>query len=271
MDEKTNLISLSEKIKYPVMVKPCDGSGSRGANKVEFKEDLIKACHKAMECSVTHKAEIETFIDGKEYGAESIVANGKKHVLGIMQKHMTKPPYYAELGHAIPSQLPSEVELKVRKCVEDAIEALGINFGSVNMDMLITDEGNVYIVDIGARMGGNMIGPCIIPYGTGVDYVAQMIKNAAGDEVDFSPKEHGAVATRLLAFSDGIVKRLPDFKKIEREFGVEIYHHLELGQEVHEYHTNLDGCGYIVAKSDDVIDANKKAQMVLDYIADYIF
>lgn len=271
VDENTNLSELSEKIVFPVMVKPCDGSGSRGASRVDSRDDFASACKFAMDSSITHRATVETFIFGKEYGAESIVVNGEIHVLGIMRKWMTNPPYYAELGHAIPTDLPPEVEEKARNCVKKALLALGVNFGSVNMDMLITPEGSVHIIDVGARMGGNMIGPCIIPYGTGIDYVANMIRNAVGDSVDLKPSQHGAVATRLLAFDDGVVKRLPDFQALEKEYGVEIYHHLEVGQRVNEYHTNLDGCGYIVAKSKSVENAIKTAEKVLDIISKIAF
>lgn len=267
----SNIEELSKKIVYPVMVKPCDGSGSRGASRVDNAKDLKKACEYAIAGSITNRAEIETFIVGKEYGAESLVVNGEVHVLGIMQKWMTKPPYYAELGHSIPNNLIPEVEEKVKKCVTNAIKALGVNFGSVNMDMLITEDGKVYIIDIGARMGGNMIGPCIIPYGTGVDYMAAMIQNAVGDYVDLSAKDKCAVATRLLAFDEGVVKTLPDMKKVEKKFDVEIYHHLENGMKVNEYHTNLDGCGYIVAKGKTLKEAIDKAETVLNYSKRVIF
>ncbi|HFU4497083.1 TPA: ATP-grasp domain-containing protein [Streptococcus suis] len=267
----TDIEKLSKSLSYPVMVKPCDGSGSRGASRVDKAEDLDAACKYAMSGSITHRAEIETFINGMEYGAESLVVNGEVHVLGIMQKWMTKPPYYAELGHSIPNDLTLEVEEKVRNCVTNAIKALGINFGSVNMDLLITSDGKVYIVDIGARMGGNMIGPCIIPYGTGVDYMQAMLQNAVGDEVNLVPREHSAVATKLLAFEAGIVTHLPDMKNVEDEYDVEIYHHLEVGAKVNEYHTNLDGCGYIVAKGNSQEEALKKAATVLQYFKDTIF
>ena len=269
--EDTNIEELAQKIVYPVMVKPCDGSGSRGASRVDKADDLEEACKYAMDGSITHRAEIETFIIGKEYGAETLVVNGEAHVLGIMQKWMTSPPYYAELGHSIPTDLKPEVEEKARNCVEKAIKALGVNFGSVNMDMLITENGKVYIIDIGARMGGNMIGPCIIPYGTGVDYMAAMIQNAVGDSVDLSVKDKTAVATRLLAFEGGVVKMLPDMKEVEKKYDVEIYHHLEEGMKVNEYHTNLDGCGYIVAKGETQKEAVDKAEIVLDYFKRVIF
>ena len=75
----------------------------------------------------------------------------------------------------------------------------------------------------------------------------------------------------MLAFENGIVKRLPDFEKIEKEYGVEIYHHLEVAQKVREYHTNLDGCGYIVARADDVDTAIANAEKALRFIEKTIF
>ena len=218
------------------------------------------------------KAVIETFINGKEYGAESLVVNGEITVLAIMQKWMTKPPYYAELGHAIPNDLNSNIEKKARNCVVNAIKELGINQGSVNMDLLITDDGNVYIVDIGARMGGNMIGPCIIPYGTGIDYMAAMIQASVND--DYSLKidsDKFAVVTRLLAFKSGIVKKVPDIEYLENRYGVEIYHHLKKGMIVNEYHTNIDGCGYVVARDESRKIAEEKVDEVVKYIESYIF
>ena len=266
VNAETDMEALAKKLTYPVMVKPCDGSGSRGASRVDKAVDLKDACIYAMNGSITHRAEIETFILGQEYGAESLVVDGQIHVLGIMRKWMTKPPYYAELGHAIPCGLPVEVEEKAKACVKNAITALGINFGSVNMDMLITPDGKVYIIDIGARMGGNMIGPCIIPYGTGIDYVGAMIQNAVGDPVDLRAKEHGAVATKLLAFEEGIVKNMPDMKVIEKRYDVEIYHHMTEGMKVNEYHTNLDGCGYVVAKGVTAEAAETRAALALEAV-----
>ena len=270
--ESTDLDALAQKLSFPVMVKPCDGSGSRGISRVDEASQFAEACQKSMLASVTHRAQVETFITGQEYGAESLVVNGEVHVLGIMRKWMTAPPDYAELGHAIPSGLGDEVEEKVVACVKKAIMALGIHSGAVNMDLLVTEDNKVYIVDIGARMGGNLIGSHIIPYGTGIDYMGNLIKNAVGESVDLRPiTKPTAVATRLLAFSAGKVAKLPDFQKIEQEYGVEIYHHLEVGQTIDAYHTNLDGCGYIVAKADCVETAMANADRALKSIREEIF
>ena len=249
--------------KFPVMVKPCDGSGSRGASRVDKPTDFKQACELARNCSITHRAVVEPFVVGKEFGVETFINQGEIHILAVIQKDMTLPPYYAELGHAIPSGLPSELEAKIKGCVRRALLALNVNHGSVNMDILINNDGEVHIVDIGARMGGNLIGSHIIPTGTGIDYMANMIKAAVGDPVDFKPQwQPMPIATKLLALTPGTVKELPNFNSIAAKNDVIIEHHLHVGDLIHEYHTNLDGCGYIVAKSFDIEDAISKAAQV---------
>lgn len=253
IDSVEDIADILPKIKFPVMMKPVDGSGSRGASKVEKTEDFVKAAVFAMNGSITHRAVAEPFIEGKEYGVESFVDNGVIHVLGVMQKDMTLPPYYAELGHAIPSGLTPELETKVKSCVYRAIFALGVNHGSVNMDLLITNEGNIHIVDVGARMGGNLIGSHIIPMGTGIDYMGNMIRAAVGDATNWKPEwQPKPVATKLLALTPGIIKKLPNFDQIAAEYNVQIEHHLHVGDTITPYRTNLDGCGYVVAHDIDV-------------------
>lgn len=244
------------KVVYPIMMKPVDGSGSRGASKVDKAEDFEQACMFAMKGSISHRAVAEPFVVGREYGVESFVDNGEIHVLAVMQKDMTLPPYYAELGHAIPSGLPLSVEERIKECVKKALIAMNVNHGSVNMDLLISDDYSVHIVDVGARMGGNLIGSHIIPIGTGIDYMGNMIRAAVGDKTDWNPiSKPQPVATKLLALSPGIVHELPDFKELENKYGVKIEHHLHIGVEITPYRTNLDGCGYVVATGNNVDEA----------------
>ena len=254
-------------IRFPVMVKPVDGSGSRATSKVENGDGFEKACKNAIRWSLSHRVIVEPFFQGREYGVESFVDNGTIHVLGIMQKEMTKPPFYAELGHGMPSGLSNEMECKVKTCVCEALQSLNVNHGSVNMDVIISEEGEVHIIDVGARMGGNLIGSHIIPRGSGIAYMENMIRAALGDPTDFSPQcAPQPIATKLLALTPGRIKVLPDIDRIASENGVEIEHHLQVGKIINEYHTNHDGCGYVIASGIDVNDAISKAARVKDII-----
>ena len=55
------LDELGQSIHFPVMVKPCDGSGSKGIRRVDDEKELILACHEAMELSLSHKVLIEDY------------------------------------------------------------------------------------------------------------------------------------------------------------------------------------------------------------------
>lgn len=254
------LNALYDSIHFPVMVKPCDGSGSKAAKRVNSKAEMESACYEAIKASLIGRALIEDFIEGKEYGVESLVYNGKIHVLGVMGKNMTSPPDYAELGHCIPSQL--SIEEKVKEVVKKAIQSLGINFGAVNMDVLVTRDNRICIVDVGARMGGNLIGSHIIPIGTGIDYMSLLLRSSVGDatEIKVQKLESKAVVTRLLALKPGEVISLPDFEHIKMKYGVDIYHHLKVGSVLREYHNNLDGYGYVVSISDRIEEAESRAE-----------
>lgn len=271
IDSVDAMSQIMPRIHFPIMMKPCDGSGSRGASRVDNADDFERACLYAMNGSMTHRAVAEPFVVGQEYGVESFVDNGVIHVLGIMRKDMTKPPYYAELGHSIPSGLPPDIEEKVISCVESSLIALDVNHGSVNMDLIIGTGNDIHIVDVGARMGGNLIGSHIIPIGTGIDYMENMIRAAVGDSTDFNPvREPIAIATKLLALTPGKIKKLPDFLWLANKFGVLIEHHLNVGDTIREYHTNLDGCGYVIATGDDAVDASIKAVRALKAIDEMI-
>jgi biotin carboxylase len=253
------LKAIKADIRYAVMVKPGDGSGSRAVTRVDDSTDLTHACALAIKVSSNGLALIEEFVEGVEYGVESFVHDGEVHVLGILGKHMTEPPYYAELGHFLPSSL--SIEGKVSDIVTRSIQALKIDWGAVNMDVRVRESGEVAIIDVGVRMGGNLIGSHLIPIGTGIDYMGNLIKASVGDEVDWTPRQAGlAVATRLLALTPGKVKTLPDFNKIKQDYLVEIYHHLQVGDTIPEYHNNLDGCGYVLAAAENVEDAEQRVE-----------
>lgn len=266
----TNINQLQEiedKIEYPVIVKPCDGSGSKAVNKVLEKKNLKEACEEALKVSLSKKVLIETFIIGKEYGVESFVYNEDINVLGIMEKIMTKEPIYAELGHSISKSLNKDLEDKIENVVKGAIKSLGINFGAVNMDILVTKENKVCIVDVGARMGGNLIGSHIIPIATGIDYMGNIIRASLNESVNFERKLHDVVATRLMDFKPGIVKKVPDLTRFMKDTDVrDIVCKLKKGDKINLYKNNLDGCGYVVISNPDIAISKKKALEIKETI-----
>ena len=99
----------------------------------------------------------------------------------------------------------------------------------------------------------------------GVDYMANMIRAAVGDPCDFTSTGGSAVATRLLALTPGTVKTVPNMQQYAAS-DVVIEHHLNPGDKINEYHTNLDGCGYVVCTADNAEKAAQKAESIKNQI-----
>lgn len=253
---------IKRELKYPVIVKPIDGSGSRGITVVKQESELIGAIITAINLSVNKNALIETFIEGKEYGVEIFVDNFEVHVLAILDKVMTLPPDFAELGHAT---VIDDLILRKRIIdkVTDAIRALEINIGSVNMDILVT-ENDIEIIDIGARAGGNLISSHIVPLSTGIDLYGNSIKVSLGEKADFYTNNNlNYIATRILNFRQGKVRRIYDIQDLyDLVYVKDIILNIQEGSEVREYHNNLDSCGYIVVEGISMEDAQQKALYV---------
>lgn len=261
LEKEDDIVKLKHHLQYPVIVKPCDGSGSKGVSKVDNEKLLKKAFQEAFRFSKSKKVLVEDFFAGREYGADIFVHDGNIEVMALLGKHITSEPDYAELGHFCPSGLKHEEKIKEK--LISAVERLGITCGAVNIDFLLNGE-DVFIIDLGARMGGNIIYSHIIPEATGRDYAGEVLMQAIGaysEQKIFHEKR--AVATRILALTPGIVKELPDISQIENKYKVQIFHQLQQGKIIRKYHTNLDGNGYILAVDRDVFLAEQRAENAL--------
>ena len=160
---------------FPLIVKPTDRSGSRGVIKIRDKADLKSSITRAKNESFISQAIVEEFISGKEVSVEAVSWKGKHYVLAITDKVTTGEPYYVELEHHQPSQLSFEIQQKIKTETEKALRALNIEYGATHSEFIITQEGDVYIIEVGARMGGDFIGSTLVELSTGYDFLKAVI------------------------------------------------------------------------------------------------
>lgn len=165
---------------FPLIVKPTDRSGSRGINKVNNIEELKSVVDESIELSLEKKAIVEEFIVGNEYSCECITYNGKHHFLAITKKYTTGAPHFIETGHIEPSDLTNDQIIKVKKEVFKALDSLEIQFGPSHSEFKITPNGDIKIIEIGSRMGGDCIGSHLVQLSTGFDFLKMTIETALG-------------------------------------------------------------------------------------------
>lgn len=165
---------------YPVIVKPTDRSGSRGVEKVDNEAALKVAIYRACAESFQKKAVIEEFVEGREISVESISFEGIHYVLQITDKVTTEAPFFVELEHHQPSSLPDAIKASVKKIVLNALDALHVQYGASHSELKITKDGDIRVIEIGARMGGDFIGSDLVKLSTGYDFLKGVIDVAFG-------------------------------------------------------------------------------------------
>ena len=171
---------------YPLIVKPVDRSGSRGVTKLEEKNtaDLKQAVKNAADVSFGKKVIIEEFAVGTEYSVECLSWKGEHHFLAMTLKYTTGAPHFIETGHLEPAPVDEETIKKVKRVVFHALDSLKIEFGASHSELKISESGEIKIIEIGARMGGDNIGSSLVKLSTGIDFLNAVIDVALGIEPD---------------------------------------------------------------------------------------
>lgn len=169
-----------EAFQLPLIVKPTDRSGSLGITKVERLEDLHDAVETALQCSFKQEAIVEEYIEGREISVEFISYQGVHYPLQITDKVTTGAPHFVELEHHQPADLSEEQYAQIYDLTKSALYALGVTNGASHSEYKITADGRVYVMEIGARMGGDFIGSDMVQLSTGYDYLKGVIGVALG-------------------------------------------------------------------------------------------
>ncbi|MBO4687285.1 MAG: ATP-grasp domain-containing protein [Clostridiales bacterium] len=215
---------------YPVIVKPEDRSGSRGISKITDKTELKDAVKLAQEASFNGHALIEEFAEGEEFSAETISFNGKHKLLAITKKYTTGAPHFIETGHMEPAfPRDSKMFSRIEEMVYHALDGLGLQNGASHTEYKIDSKGQIRLIEIGGRMGGDCIGSSLVHLSTGVDFVKAIIEVALGNEPDSQIKKDICAAIRYV-FAPEDIKILEQMKNdpaitIEEENNVTIPDH----------------------------------------------
>ena len=242
-------------LKFPLIVKPIDRSGSRGVSISIDKNELVQNIQVAIEESFDGKAIVEEFIDGDEYSVESISVDGKHTILAITEKITTGPPYFVELEHHQPAELDSEVIKEISSVVQIGLEALGIKFGAAHTELKVNEFG-VFLIEIGARMGGDFIGSHLVQLSTGYDFLKNTLNVSLGKDIEpFVKKYEKAAGIYFLSkntsyllpyFSEDYDGRIKFLEKNIRTLNLE------------ELYDSSNRCGYLIYQGDTKLVLNEK-------------
>lgn len=196
----------AERIGYPCMIKASDSSGSRGVVKVHDRAEIEATFQSARSWSRSGVVLVEEFIRGCELGAQTFHVNGSCVMVLPHNDTVASGPFPVPVGHSFPVVLSEASVGRVKEQCARAGEALGITHGPVNVDLIIDEDGEVQVIEVGARIGATCL-PELVWFHTGIDWIESGILAAMGGAPSLLATKSECVAARILeAHADGILK-----------------------------------------------------------------
>lgn len=140
---------------FPLIIKPSDGSGSRGISIAETQEDLQRGLEVALDYSWTQDLVIERFMPGEEATVYWVFQDGQCHVSLMWNRHMhdfgPDEQYRLPVAYSSPSSLLPRYLEDVAPKVKAMMHSAGVQNGIMFMQGLI-QGGNFHTYDIGYRV-----------------------------------------------------------------------------------------------------------------------
>lgn len=145
-------------IVYPVIVKPADGSGSKGIVVCNNEDELRKAIIFATRTSKTNEVLIEQYIDNAEVTVFWLFVAGKYYMTLLGNRHV-KHNQEGELplpvGYTYPSVVQPRFLDETAPKMEKMFRSVGIKNGMMFMQCKVVD-GLCMVYDIGYRLTGSL-------------------------------------------------------------------------------------------------------------------
>ena len=182
-------------LSYPIVVKPCDSSGSKGVTVVRDEAALDDAVEFAFSHSRCKRIVAEEYIEKAHpylIGGDIFVENGRVVMWGLMNCHRdgaVNP--LVPVGKSYPLLIDEADERLAKRTLQELVVRSGFSTGAMNVELIIDRDRRCWLIDIGPRSGGNMI-PDLLGLIFGVDVVEMTIRAALGMPLGFPEELRGA-------------------------------------------------------------------------------
>ena len=148
----------SDNIKYPVLVKPVDGSGSRGVVICNNEKELKEAVEVSKGSSRKGKVIIERYMDCPEATVFWLFVDGHYYLTMVGNRHVKHNQsgniVPLPVGYTFPSYLTTKYQQDVVDKAKKMFQSVGVKDGIMFMQCKVED-GTCYVYDIGYRLTGS--------------------------------------------------------------------------------------------------------------------
>ena len=263
------LREVEKEIEFPCIVKPVDSSGSRGVSKVENGigggYGLEEAFIQASSFSRCGRVIIEGYIPTPYFQlhGDGVVYDGKLQFLALGDQRFR---HSVPIGSSLPSVLKEELLNEAEKEVARFIECSGFSCGGINVEVRITEEGDIYIIEIGPRTGGNYI-PQLMQNASGEDEMTAVLQMAMGDSHNIGMSKNIKCYFQYIIGSDEAGRFQEVFiDQYMKDKVKEFFVHKEKGDWVEEYENSNGVVGVALIKFDDIEEMERDIKNIKRHI-----
>lgn len=235
-------IDQPDKSDFPVVVKPVDGSGSRG---VEYVANPRRYAHRA---PTVEGYLWEHFIDGPEYSVEAVSVDGTHHILGITEKVTTGPPHFVETSHLVPAAVSTPTGDAIRHCVRACLDRLEVTLGASHTEVKI-HCAQVLIIELHTRAGGDRI-PLLTRLVSGYDQYQMAVESVLAPGTGWLPAgdRHTAAGIRYFPWQNATLRAVAGLDACARSEGIlEVELQAQLGERIPPWRYSHERPGYVLA------------------------
>ena len=217
-----------DEIQYPVIVKPSEAAHSVGVKLVESASELKQAYNYCVDGAAgsssewgydANKLQVEKYIESmQEVSVEVVNFESKHQVIAITDKSLTPKPFFAEIGHLVPS-LDTDNEA-LRQLAVDACASLNLTHGVSHVEIRIDEEGTPFVIEVAARPGGDGIMD-LVERAYGVNMYELHIRSYLGslnkDTFDRQYEPLGTAAIAFMPAQEGVIQSVNSTLKLPDE------------------------------------------------------
>jgi isopentenyl diphosphate isomerase/L-lactate dehydrogenase-like FMN-dependent dehydrogenase/biotin carboxylase len=239
-----------EYLNFPLVMKPADNMGARGVIKVSNREELHAAFKHAKKYSPTGEMILEEYMVGPEVSVDAITWNGNFRITGLADRIIEREPYFIEVGHTMPSNLPHETQPEIERIMFMGMKALGITIGSGKGDIKVTSTG-VKVGEIAARLSGGFMSAYTFPLSCGINLNRAAILIALGEEPDdLNEKWKKVSIERSILASPGKLVSISGVEEARDIEGVsEVFIQNKVGDIISDPTNNIEKSGHFIITS----------------------
>ena len=242
----------AKKLNFPIFVKPIDSSGSKGVTKLKSIKNFNSAFNNAIKFSQKKRVIIEESVKRKHYqiAGDAFVMKGKLVFACLADEHFNeKLDGLITIGPSFPTTHKKNTLKKIYTQIQKVIKLIGLRMGALNFDIIVDQNDNPYLFEIGPRNGGGLV-PTLIKNSTGVDLIKYTVEIALGTKLKMLKfKNSNSYWSSFIIHSErkGIFKKL-FLNKIFNKNIIEKNLFIKPGEKVEKYNDSRQALGYLLLK-----------------------